>query len=50
MEQVHRQCIRVASAAIGASRFQQLRDLGVSLPVDDVVSYAVADADDLPGA
>jgi non-specific serine/threonine protein kinase len=50
MEQVHQQCIGVASAAIGASRFRQLWDLGASLPVDDVVSRAIADADDLPGA
>jgi hypothetical protein len=50
LEEVHQQCIGGASAAIGASRFQQLWDLGASLPVDDVVAHAVADADELPGA
>ncbi|HEY6785967.1 MAG TPA: NB-ARC domain-containing protein [Trebonia sp.] len=48
LEEVHQQCIGAASAALGASRFQQLWDLGASLPVANVVSYAVADADELP--
>jgi predicted ATPase len=48
LEDVHQGCIDAASAVLGAPRFQQLWDLGASLPVDDVVSYAVADADELP--
>jgi predicted ATPase len=47
LEDVHQQCIGVASTAIGASRFQQLWDLGASLPVADVVSHAAADADEI---
>ena len=50
LEEVHQQCICAASAALGPSRFQELWDLGASLPVDDVVSAAVADADELTGA
>jgi len=50
LEEVHQQCIGAASAAIGQSRFQRLWDLGAGLPVDDVVSAAVADADELAGA
>ena len=49
MEDVHQQCIGAALEALGAARFQQLWDLGASLLVDDVVSRAVADADELPG-
>jgi non-specific serine/threonine protein kinase len=50
LEEVHQQCIAAASSsAMGAGRFRQLWDLGASLPVADLASHAICDADDLPG-
>jgi non-specific serine/threonine protein kinase len=48
LEEVHQQCIRAASSALGMQCFRHLWTLGGSLPLQDVVPHAVADADDLP--
>jgi hypothetical protein len=48
MEQIHQNAEDSAVASLGPERYRELFDLGSSVPVDDVVAAAVADADDLP--
>jgi tetratricopeptide (TPR) repeat protein len=48
MEMIRQDSVDRATSALGPERFGELFTLGSTLPVDDVVEAAVADADDLP--
>jgi non-specific serine/threonine protein kinase len=50
MELVHQQAREASAAAIGAFAFDSLWQAGAALPVEDVVTAAVADADNLAGS
>jgi non-specific serine/threonine protein kinase len=47
MEQVHQQAADAARASLGTERFRRLRQAGAAASVDDVVTAAIDDADDL---